>query len=313
MNRLNRFFLTPAFLLGMMLMLSPARATEFADLSYPAPVKFLKVSDSLEIAYVEAGNGPQTLIMIHGLGSYLPAWQENWQGLQEKYRCIAIDLPGYGKSGKPIAKYNMRYFAEVVKDFMTGLGIEKAAIAGHSMGGQIAITLALSHPEMVSALVLVAPAGLETFTEGEKAWFRKVMTVDGVKATPVNQIRANLAGNFYNLPENAHFMIDDRIAMRSASDFESYCYAVVWSVHGMVDQPVHHRLKDLTQPTLIIFGANDNLIPNPYLHGGKSEEIGKIGRELIPNATLEMIPEAGHFVMFEKAGVVNEKIAAFLK
>ncbi len=67
------------------------------------------------------------------------------------------------------------------------------------------------------------------------------------------------------MPDDAQFMIDDRISMRSAKDFEAYSYAVVQSVHGMVNEPVLEHLEEIEQPVLIVFfGENDNLIPNRF-------------------------------------------------
>jgi len=243
----------------------------------------------------------------------LPAWKHNVAILQNHFRCIAVDLPGYGKSGKILHSGRMEYYADVLIELMDKLNLKHATIAGHSMGGQIGMVMALKYPDRVKRLILVSPAGFEQFTEGEKQWFREVMTVDGVKNTPVQQIRANLIANFYNMPEDAEFMITDRIALRKAKGFELYCYTVAQSVAGMVDQPVYHVLDKINQPTLIIFGENDNLIPNPYLHGGRSKSIGEIGAEKIANSQLVMIPQCGHFAQFEKPEIVNEAVIEFMK
>ncbi len=285
----------------------------FDELNYPYPVKKAVLSDDITIAYLDEGAGSQAIIFIHGLGSYLPAWEKNIDGLKQNYRCIAIDLPGYGKSSKAVHSGTMEFYANVIKSFMDKLGLQKAVIAGHSMGGQIAMVMALRYPEYVDKLVLVSPAGIETFTEGQKEWFRNVMTVAGVKNTSAQQIRANLTANFYNLPDDAEFMITDRIAMRDAEYFDNYCYTVVQSVKGMVDQPVYDFLPDIKQKTLILFGENDNLIPNPYLNPGFTADIGKIAEERIPDSKLIVVPSCGHFVQFEKADVVNNAVKDFLR
>jgi pimeloyl-ACP methyl ester carboxylesterase len=115
------------------------------------------------------------------------------------------------------------------------------------------------------------------------------------------------------MPDDAEFMITDRIALRDAEQFENYCYTVVQSVNGMVDQPVVHLLDRISRPTLIVFGENDNLIPNPYLNPGFTREIGEKGNKLIPNSKLVMIPECGHFLQFEKPDVFNKAVREFLK
>ncbi|MFH0735812.1 MAG: alpha/beta hydrolase [bacterium] len=286
---------------------------EFDDVEYPYTVKKAELTNGIKLAYIDEGKGDNTIIFIHGLGSYLKAWNKNLPSLSEKYRCIAIDLPGYGKSSKEIHPGSMDFYAAVLADFIKKLDLKNVTLAGHSMGGQISMVFSLKYPQLVTNLVLVDPAGFEEFTEGQKQWFRDVMTVPMVKNTPVQSIRANLIMNFYDMPEDAEFMVTDRIAFRDAKDFDKYCYAVTRSVNGMVDQPVINLLDRITKPTLIIFGENDNLIPNPYLTGGTTESIAKIGHEKITGSKLIMIPNCGHFAQFEKYQEVNNAITDFLK
>ncbi|HKK80132.1 MAG TPA: alpha/beta fold hydrolase [Phaeodactylibacter sp.] len=284
----------------------------FDELPYPFPAQKVKLESGEEIAYFDQGEG-QPIIFIHGLGSYAPAWKNNIEGLQENFRCIALDLPGYGKSSKGKYEASMTYYATIVKNFMQALGLEKAVLAGHSMGGQIAMTTALAYPNMVERLVLVAPAGFERFHKGEKEWFRQVLTPTAVKLTTVDQIKENIAWNFYDMPEDAEFMITDRIAMRDAEGFDAYCYIIPECVKGMVDEPVFEFLPQLEQPALVIFGHQDNLIPNRFLNGGETEAIARQGVEQLPDAQLRMVDKAGHFVHFERSETVNAEIRRFLE
>lgn len=283
------------------------------DLDYKYPVKKVELSNQTQIAYTDRGQGDQTLILIHGLGSYLPAWDKNVEELSKNYRTIAIDLPGYGKSSKGNYEFSMTYYAQILKEFVEALELGNVVLVGHSMGGQISLTAALQYPDMVEKLVLVAPAGFEEFNKGEREWFRNVMSLDGVKYTSVEQIRTNLSYNFYNFPEDAEFMFTDRVAMRTATDFDGYCYAVAQSTKGMVDQPVYGLLDQIKQPTLVLFGAQDNLIPNRFLNGGKTEKYAKAGTEKMLNARLVMLDKTGHFAQFERPEKVNSEIHEFLK
>jgi pimeloyl-ACP methyl ester carboxylesterase len=284
---------------------------EFDELKYPFDIKYVSLSEGRNIAYADEGSG-EAIIFIHGLGSYLPAWQKNISELKNNFRCIAVDLPGYGKSSKEIHSGSLEFYGEVVIELMDRLNIKQAVIAGHSMGGQIGIVMALKYPDRISKLILAAPAGFEEFTDGQRQWFRDVMTVELVKTTPTQAIRANLIANFYNMPVDAEFMITDRISMRGAKYFENYCYTVVRSVNGMVDRPVSDLLGNITQPTLILFGENDGLIPNPALNGGKTEDIAKSGQTKIKGSKLVMIPECGHFLQFEKPNIFNNEILLFI-
>ena len=283
------------------------------DLKYDFPVEKIGLSNQTSLAYIEQGNGNQTLLFIHGLGSYLPAWNKNFANLAQDYHCIAIDLPGYGKSSKGNYEYSMTYYAQVIKEFADKKGLKNLVLVGHSMGGQIALTTALQYPNLIKKLVLIAPAGFETFNKGERSWLGNVMTPDAVRFTTVEQIRTNFAYNFYNMPDDADFMVTDRVAMRTATDFNGYVYAVSHSVKGMVEQPIYDFLPKITQPTLAFFGANDNLIPNRYLHPAKTVKIAQDGISRLPNGTLIMLEKTGHFAQYESYEKVNSAIKEFLK
>ena len=101
--------------------------------------------------------------------------------------------------------------------------------------------------------------------------------------------------------------------MRTAEGFEGYSYAVSRSVKGMVDQPIYEFLPRIQQPTLAIFGANDNLIPNRFLNAGKTEKYAQDGISRMSNGTLIMLEKTGHFAQFESAEAVNNHIVDFLK
>ncbi len=282
------------------------------DLSYQYDTKYVKIADNLKIAYIEKGTGPETIVLIHGLGSYSPAWNRNIDELSKQFRVMAIDLPGYGKSDKPVHSGRMSYYSSVVVQVLDALKLDKVILGGHSMGGQISMITALQYPDKVKKLILVDPAGFEKFHAGQRKWFKEIMTPNLVKLTTVEAIESNLATNFYRLPEEAKFMITDRIAMRHASDFDYYCWAVAKSVEGMVEEPVYNKLSDIKVPTLIFFGENDNLIPNRYLNPGFTKDIATDGASKIAGSKLIMVPKCGHFMMFEHPEVFNAEVIKFM-
>lgn len=282
------------------------------ELQYPFDVKKQKLSSGAEVAYVDEGQGGQVIILVHGLGSYLAAWKKNIPALSKDFRVIALDLPGYGRSSKGPYDASLEFFANSVLELADSLGIEEFVMGGHSMGGQISLVAALQHPDRVKKLLLVAPAGFETFHDGQKEWFRSVATPTLTKAAQPKTIQQNIAINFYHMPEDAEFMIRDRIAMRTAADFDGYAYIIAESIKAMVDRPVYDYLDQVQQPTLIFFGEADQLIPNRFLTGGSTEAIAEQGHEKIPNSKLYMVPEAGHFMQFEQSEFFNEKVREFL-
>jgi pimeloyl-ACP methyl ester carboxylesterase len=111
-----------------------------------------------EFSICEAGNGP-TAILIHGLGATKVSFLPTLVALAPHQRAIAIDLPGFGDSDKPLlARYDARFFAESITALLDALELERADFVGNSMGGRIALELGLSAPERVRRLALLAPA-----------------------------------------------------------------------------------------------------------------------------------------------------------
>lgn len=286
--------------------------SSFNLLEYPYDVKNITILNDFNVAYVDEGKGKETILFIHGLGSYLPAWKKNIEGLKDSYRCIAIDLPGYGKSSKSQVVGDINFYSDVVKDFIKQKKLKNIILAGHSMGGQIALTVSIQSPELVDKLILVDPAGFERFSKSQKEWFKKVMKPELIKNTSEVNIRSNIEKNFYKFPKDAEFMVYDRVAMRDAKDFGLYCNVIVQSVIGMLDQPVYDSLETISQETLIFFGENDNLIPNKFLNPVTTKDIALKGAEKIRNSKLLMVPEAGHFMMFEQSDFFNKEVDFFL-
>ncbi|GJM35682.1 MAG: alpha/beta hydrolase [Saprospiraceae bacterium] len=284
------------------------------DWIYPYEVQKVVLSDTLELAYIDEGQGEYSLLFLHGLGSYLKAWQQNIDGLSQQFRCIALDLPGYGKSSQDDYAYDMKFFAQSVRAFIDSLALEKVILVGHSMGGQVAVHSLLMDDSRIEKLVLIAPAGFETFSKSEKQWFQSLVTPETVKATPEAQIIRNFEINFHQMPKEARFMIDDRLAMRETPAYDHYCAMIPKCVSGMLEQTVFDRLPEIKQPTLIIFGQNDLLIPNPFLHPNlTTESVARAGQRQIPGSQLMLLPNAGHFVQWEQADRVNQLIMKFLQ
>ncbi|MGY8914716.1 MAG: alpha/beta fold hydrolase [Flavobacteriales bacterium] len=269
--------------------------------------------DSLEISYVKEGSGKKTLLFVHGLSSNSDAWSKNIALLKNDYTCIALDLPGFGKSSKPDAAYTPSYFSGVLHQFIEKLELKHIVLIGHSMGGQASIKLATTFPNVIEKLILVAPAGLEQFSETNAVFMKSFITPELVKNTSDEQIEKNYALNFHVQPLEVTKMINERKKIKQASDFEAHCNAIVRSVYGMLNDTVYDDLEAITQKTLVIFGDKDMLIPNRYFNPTLTTEIvGNIALDKIERARLEFIKDAGHFVQFEKPKETNFLIKQFV-
>jgi len=284
------------------------------DIAYPPDTKTVTLSEGTEIAYIDRGEGPYTLVFVHGLGTYLKSWQYNVDVLSMQYRCIALDLPGYGKSSKGDYLFDMAFFADYLQGFCAALNLESVVLVGHSMGGQVALTLALNDSVLVKKLVLIAPAGIETFSEEEANWLRKVYTPEVVKSATPEQLRKNYELNFFQWSHGAEALYRDRLLLRETVEYDGWSRMIPQCVAGMLDQPVFGRLGAITQPTLIIFGENDALIPNTMLHPTQNtHQIAQLAQASIPGSRLRLLPQAGHFVHWDQAALTNQAIREFLE
>ncbi len=284
---------------------------KFAEINYGFPTK--KILDNPYISYIDTGKGMQTLVLIHGLGSNAGFWRYVIPELSKKYRVIAIDLPGYGKSEKDYYSYKMSFFADQVKRVVDYLNIHKFIFVGHSMGGQTGIMYALKYPETLEKLILVSPAGFEKFNEGESDWMKSVMTVSEVVNTNEEGIRKNLSANFYSWRDKWEWMVEERTRMTKDKNFDKYAYAVVRSVYGMLDEPTYNKLDKISVPTLVVYGRYDGLIPNPYLHPGFPSDVYWEGAKQIPDCKLVQIDNCGHMVQIEKPEKLVNAIEEFVK
>lgn len=283
----------------------------FAALEYPMTTRTVTVGTA-EIAVHDVGKGERTIVMIHGLGSSMPAWTKNIAALARDHRVVTIDLPGYGKSSKSNYEYTMHFFAKVVHGVVRELNLSRVVLVGHSMGGQIAMTYALDYPDAVEALVLTSPAGLEPFKDGEAQWLAQMTTPAFTCGADDEAVWVRHAQNFFKPPKDADFMVKHRIAVRGGPDFADYCVAVSRSVAGMLDEPVLDRVPEIDVPVLVLFGEADALIPNPFLHGGSTVKLAKKAVEKFPDAELVLLERAGHMAQFEQAERWNRAVVDFL-
>jgi len=256
--------------------------------------------DGLTIHYVEAGQGP-ALLLLHGLSATHANWDHTVPAFADRWRVIAPDLPGHGRSGKPDAPYTVDFHAGMLRSLGRELGIEEAVVVGNSLGGQIAVELGLSYPAWTRALVLVAPAG--GFGTGVQA-FR--WAIAAAARPPLLRIALPWAldRSVYDpsLPGciERHRILAERLA---DEDYPRFARAVTRSLVGSIAagrQPLHR----LTQPTLLVWGRHDRLVA---LSGSR-----RLIRE-VPHARLAVLDRCGHLPMLEQPEQFNRVLAEFLR
>jgi pimeloyl-ACP methyl ester carboxylesterase len=281
--------------------------------NYQFSIKRIDINNS-KISYIDEGSG-ETILFLHGLGGNAAHWKKNIQSLSKKFRCIAIDLPGYGGSDfifKPADTLQLTTYTNTIASFIKKLQLSKVVLAGHSMGAQIAILAALQHPSLFTKLLLIAPAGFETFTNTEALLLKKFASPDFYKKQDSVAIANAFRMNFYQVPEGMDQLIQERLKLKTCEAFDNYCKNISLGVQGMLHEKVSDKLDQLTIQTLVIFGDKDALIPNRILHPTLTTANIAAATQNIKNAQLVVIPEAGHLVQFEKSSEVNTIITQFL-
>jgi len=251
--------------------------------------KGVVLQDNTVVHYLEAGQGP-ALILIHGLGSSADVWRADMAGLSRAYRVLAIDLPGYGKSDRPKADYSVEYQAGVVKEFISAVGLDRAALAGNSLGGWIAALVALDSPGKISALILVDSAGLQ----------RQSPPPVNINPATKEEQKALLLSLFANKSLVTEGMVEKQWDYRK--EVRATVQATMDSFKTAL--PLDDRLKDIKVPTLVIWGRQDSLIP---------VENGERFVKGIPGAKLVVIDDAGHLPQVEQPEAFVRAVKGFVK
>ena len=291
----------------------------------PLPVTHVDVplpdGTTVDIAMMDSWGGAETgpaadappIVLVHGLSSYMGFWEYQVPVLAQDRRVLALDLPGYGASGRPDAPYTPPWYADTVVAWLDGLDIDQFVLVGHSMGGQIAMTLALEHPDRVDRLVLAAPAGIETFERGAAEWMKTYWHEERATHAREEELRATFSTLVFNrVDDGVERLLEERVRMAPTPEFKGTSVAVARSVGGMLDHPVAHRLGALSVPTLLVFGTDDRMIPNSVFTGGRTRAVAERGVELIPSCELVLLPGAGHTVHHDDPVGFNTAVRKFL-
>ena len=215
----------------------------------------------VKLVYLEAGSGTP-ILFIHGFCGNAFNWSEVFGPLSKNYHVIVPDLPGYGKSGclPQKEKQIMLWYADFLAEFLDKLGVKKAVVVGNSMGGSIAVWMAVRHPDKVDKLVLEDAAGLKG---GKLGLFKGV-----AEMTPASQTISMIHAIFPTDPATeAKSPVSEqkRVEVSEArynSDLAPCSSKIMkWSVVSMGKNVTEPVLGKIAAPTLIIWGSNDDLLP----------------------------------------------------
>jgi pimeloyl-ACP methyl ester carboxylesterase len=263
--------------------------------------------------YLECGPADAPpVVFFHGLGATSASFLPVMWDLARDHRVVAVDLPGFGESGKPVRPLHAEYFATWAVALLDALGIERAHLVGNSMGGRVVLEIGLRSPQRAHRLALITPS---------LAWRRFRIAVRLVRllrpelgALPIPMLHAiviqsirNMFGDPDRVPATAmHGAADEfiryfrsprgRIAFFSAAR-EIY----LESPHGR--RGFWNRLSRLTVPSLFIFGTKDRLVPHAFQ---------RYVQRAVPHASFVLLEGGGHVPQFEMPEETNRIVRGFL-
>lgn len=275
--------------------------------------RHIQLSNGCNVAYIDEGMGDTILLFVHGLAVNNSSWQMNIEYLKQYYRCVAIDLPGNGDSDGGDYPYGINFFSGCVYDFMQQLRLDNVVPVGHSMGGQILLNLVINHPTVCTKLVLCAPAGFETFNAVERTLYRTGIHFFDFFSSEENSLRQTIKTSFFNYPAHMEDMVQQLVKQMKQQPVSQYRRMIEACINGMMEEPVFDKLHTIQQPTLVIYGERDALIPNRLIHPATTQSIGQRGVAEMQAAQLKLIPKCGHFLQLEQPAVVNNYIREFVQ
>lgn len=261
--------------------------------------------DGVRLHYQEKGVGTP-IVLLHGFTSSTYSWKDVFEPLSKTFRVIAVDLKGFGFSSKPDGDYTRRAQAMLVTHLLDHLQIENAWFCGNSMGGEVALNVALQYPRRVAGLILIDSAGVEVEGSGSLTPGYLLIPVVGrvlmaLALTSGKLVREGLEKSFYDDTK----VSDDRVdyyhrPLKTRGGQLSALRARTQSAQF----PVEPELGKISAPTLIIWGAEDELIPL---------EAGRKISSLIKGSELVIIEKCGHVPQEEMPERVLGEITKFIE
>jgi pimeloyl-ACP methyl ester carboxylesterase len=247
--------------------------------------------DGSKVNYKETGpKGAPALLLLHGFGSSLQAWDDWSLKLEQKYRVIRLDLPGFGLTGaSPANDYSEEKDLAILTHFADKLGLEKFSVMGHSMGGKMAWSLAASQPERVQALVLMAPDGFpETKDIGTKPY--EVPAIMGLikYVLPKYLVRKSIEPAFTEADALNDALVNRYFDMLRAPGVRG---AILERSNQTIYTDPVPRLKAIKAPTLLIWGEQDQMIPSTNAQSYAN---------ILSNSTTVLVPKLGHLLQEEQ-------------
>src|SRR5205814_2794953 len=263
------------------------------DEAIPTTGKFVTVFGA-RIHYVDVGAGP-TVILLHGLADDVGVWGSVVPALAAKHRVIALDQVGFGRSDKPLLNYRVSTFVDFLDGFLNELKIERASLVGNSLGGWVAASFALAHPQRVDRLVLCDAAGYAAVSKTMDP-----RALSALRLASREDIRYLGALTFH---DKRFYQDIDAIFKQRVTAGDSYTVGQFLDSMVRGDDVLDNRLPMINRPTLVIWGRDDKLIPLSF---------GERFHKEIANSRLQIIDNCGHLPQLECPTEFSAAVLQFL-
>jgi pyruvate dehydrogenase E2 component (dihydrolipoamide acetyltransferase) len=240
---------------------------------------------------LEAGEGDDVVVFLHGFGGDLSTWLFNQTALAEKMRTIAVDLPGHGGSSPITGEDVFARIVAAVEAAVAPLASGKIHLIGHSFGGAIAAAIASNQPTRVGSLTLIAPIGL-----GKE--INRDFLVDFIAAERRRPLLNVLERLFADPSKITNDMVEGTLRFKRLEGVEEALTQIAHTIANDTGQlqSIGPKLTGLTCPVILIWGDQDQIVPIPQ------------ATEIPANAKLQLIPGVGHMPQMEAANAVNQAI-----
>ena len=258
-----------------------------------APEPQLVEVGGLNVNYLVTGGGDGLpVVLVHGFGGDLNNWMFNQPALSEGRTVYALDLPGHGRSGKAVEAGDVAAMAAALAGFLDAVSVDKAHLAGHSMGGAIVLQLAADHPDRAASLTLVSPAGLGP--EINMDYINGFMTAGRRK-----EMKGVLQTLFADPSLVSRDMIDEILKYKRLDGVDRALQSIAGAAFpgGVQGTLLKDQLGSSNIPVQVIWGRDDRIIPAGHADG------------LPANVSVHILDDVGHMAHMEAAGEVNRLLA----
>ena len=263
----------------------------------------------VKLRYRPAGKG-EPILLLHGLGASLEQWEWSQPGLSSRHEVVALDLPGFGRSQSPPRdQFDLDHMVSLLGGFIDAMGWQSATVIGNSMGGLLAISMALNLEGRVSRLVLTGSAGLGR----DLGWPLRVAWLPclGEAILPFMALRPlvhyslrRLFSDPSRLPNRMVDVSADNYKRRSIRSNFLRAIRIGVSLSGQRDSiNFRDQLDKIRVPTLLIWGREDGVMPLEH---------GKIAHQLIAGSKLTVFDDCGHVPQIEHPGRFVDEVEHFL-